>query len=83
MDKKEIQKKVIDIITENRDMDKSLITPESSLRDDLGMDSFEAMEFIFYLEETYNIKIPDSDLVKLRVIKDIVDYLEIRFNEKN
>lgn len=83
MDRAEIQKKVIDIISENRDMDKTKITPESSLRDDLGMDSFEAMEFIFYLEETYNIKIPDIDLVKLRVIKDIVDYLEKRFNEKD
>jgi acyl carrier protein len=81
MDKAEIQKKVIDIIAEHRDMDKTIITLESSLRDDLGMDSFEAMEFIFYLEETYNIKIPDSDLVKLKVIKDIVDYLEIRFKE--
>jgi len=82
MDRTEIQEKVIDIISEHRDMDRKNITMESSLRDDIGMDSFEAMEFIFYLEETYNIKIPDSDLGKLRVIKDIVDYLEIRFKEK-
>ena len=82
MDRTEIQEKVFDIIAEHRDMDRKNITMESSLRDDIGMDSFEAMEFIFYLEETYNIKIPDSDLGKLRVIKDIVDYLEIRFKEK-
>ena len=41
-------------------MDPKQIKPESSLVDDLGLDSLDAVEMVFELEENYGIEIPDD-----------------------
>lgn len=75
MDYGAVELKVKEVLADklNRNIDE--IKPESLLLEDLGMDSFGSIETIFELEEKFSLKIPDSDLEKVKTVKDIVDYV--------
>ena len=78
VDKKEIEKKVIGVLADKASMDPKQVELESFLMDDLGLDSLDAVEMVFELEENYGIDIPDEQIPKFRKAGDIVNYLSLR-----
>ena len=68
--------KVKEIIAETIGYDEDSILMESSLTDDLGMDSLDAVELNMALEEAFEITISDEDLVKFVTVADIVNYID-------
>ncbi|MGH7331694.1 MAG: acyl carrier protein [Candidatus Rokuibacteriota bacterium] len=58
--------------------DPQTITLDQTLREDLGLNSLDAIELMFKVEEEFDIEIPDPDLQKLRTVGDLVSYLEAR-----
>ncbi len=55
-----IADQVFDIVAKHGDIDRSTLTPTSTLKD-LGIDSLEAIETIFDVEEHFNINFPNQD----------------------
>lgn len=53
----------------------------SSLTDDLGLDSFGAVELIYILEKNFDIQIPKNKntLLKIKKVKDLVSHLKSYF----
>lgn len=51
------------------------ITLGTSLRDDLMIDSLATTQLVLSLEEKYNIKVEQSELTKLKTVKDCLDLL--------
>ena len=49
------------------------IAPESDIIFDLGLDSLQLYELVVYLEDGYDIRLPDEDLEKIHTVQDIVD----------
>jgi len=72
----QIEKKVVEVIAELLHLDESNIEPNSLLIEDLGMDSFAAVEMLFKIEEEYDLEISDEEMIKLKTIKDVVAYLD-------
>ena len=70
------------IIPEILDIDEKKITLDSTLSDDLKMDSLDNVEFIMALEEQFEIEIPDEDAEKLFTVKDAVDYVDSKLAKK-
>ena len=58
--------------------DPATITPEQALREDLGLNSLDAIELMFKVEEEFDLEIPDADLQRLRTVADLTSYLEER-----
>jgi acyl carrier protein len=58
--------------------DPATITADQALREDLGLNSLDAIELMFKVEEEFDLEIPDADLQKLRTVGDLVSYLEER-----
>lgn len=54
------------------------VEPGASLRDDLGMDSLDAMEFITILSDEFEVTITDEDLKHLTTISDVITMIESR-----
>ena len=48
------------------------------LREDLGLNSLDAIELMFKVEEEFDLEIPDADLQTLKTVGDLVAYLERR-----
>tara|TARA_B100000315_G_scaffold59856_1_gene54285 strand:+ start:6493 stop:6753 length:261 start_codon:yes stop_codon:yes gene_type:complete len=53
----------------------------SQLREELGLDSMDTIELVFQLEENFNIQISDDDLMGLKTVDDVVQYVEKRVSE--
>ena len=59
-----------------KDVDKSVITLETSFEKDLGADSLDLVELIMELEEHYDLTIPDEDAQKITTVGQAVSYIE-------
>jgi acyl carrier protein len=75
MTDQEIEQKVKEILSKKFDVEMGAIHPETRLAEDLGVDSFGAVELMFEIEEAFGLKIPDSDIEHVRRVKDVVAYL--------
>ncbi len=69
------------VLVEKLEIDGDLIKPESSLVNDLGINSIELADLIFIFEDKYNIDIEDDDIQKFITVGDVVGYLESILNK--
>ena len=70
--------KVSNVLVDAINVDESLIKPEASLKDDLGIDSLAAVELAMELESEFGIRIEDEELEGLKTVQDILDVLRAK-----
>ena len=68
--------KVRDFIVETVNLNPEEIKLESNLKENLNLDSLDAVELNMALEEAFDITIDDEELMKFITVKDIVDYID-------
>lgn len=68
--------KVREIIMDTINCEEEQVTLEANLKDDLGIDSLDAMELSMALEEAYDITIDEEALKGFDTVKKIVDYID-------
>lgn len=71
-----MQEKVIDLISDATKIDKAKIGMDTSFVDDLNLDSLDIVELMMKMEDEFGIEIPEEDAEGLKVVKDVVSYLE-------
>ena len=76
MTNQDIELKVREILAAKLGIELATIRGDSWLAEDLGVDSFGAVELLFEIEEAFGLTIPDSDIEKVRSVADIVTYLD-------
>ena len=53
-----------------------VLTPKTKLNDkEINLSSFTLIQLICEIEERFDIEIPNSELKKMKTVKDIIDYL--------
>lgn len=75
LDVKEIEQKVIDIISKQMGVDKSEITRETSFINDLNADSLDTVELVMEFEDEFDMSIPDEEAEKIQTVGAAVDYI--------
>jgi acyl carrier protein len=70
-----IEKKVIEIISEQMGADKSEITRETSFINDLNADSLDTVELVMEFEDEFDMSIPDEEAEKIQTVGAAVDYI--------
>lgn len=68
--------RVTQLLSEYLKVDKSKITRETDIREDLGADSLVVVEMLFTLEEETGITIPDEVVPTLTKVGTLADYIE-------
>ena len=68
--------KVKEIIVDTLSCDEAKVTLTTSLTEDLGADSLDAVELNMALEEAFEISIPDEELANFKSVNDIVTYID-------
>ncbi|MCD7809882.1 MAG: acyl carrier protein [Erysipelotrichaceae bacterium] len=63
-------------LVKSLDIEESEIKLDSSLNDDLGIDSLDAVELSLDLESEFDIEITDDELSSLKTVEDIVKLIE-------
>ena len=56
-------------------MNKSKVVPGARFKEDLDLDSLDAVEVVMAIEEEFSIEIPDSEADKILSVADAVAYV--------
>jgi acyl carrier protein len=67
---------ILDIISEISRIDRSEITPEVLIREELGIDSLQAMAIVARLEKRFSIQLDESKLFEVATVGDFVRLLQ-------
>jgi acyl carrier protein len=62
MSQEEVFEKVKETLVDALDVDDDEVTPQATLRGDLGAESIDFLDIVFRLEKTFDIKIPRGEL---------------------
>ncbi len=65
-----------EILAEQLDINTDDIQMESSLADDLGADSLDAIDIVMSIEDQYSIEVPDETIEDMKTVEDIVSFIE-------
>lgn len=68
--------KVKEILCDQLDLDEDKVTMEASITEDLGADSLDVVDLVMSLEEEFDIEIPDDQVENIKLVGDIVKYIE-------
>jgi acyl carrier protein len=72
----DIMEKVKKIIVDQLGVEADKVKEDSSFIDDLGADSLDIVELIMAFEEEFDIEISDEEAEKIKVVGDVIRYLE-------
>ena len=79
---KEIYEKIVDTLVEDFQKDRDEIKPDTTLKDELGLDSLDRVDFVIALESVYDVEISEGsdDTVKkqfyqCKTVQEIADFL--------
>ncbi len=76
MTRDEIFAELSSTMCEMFELSRSDITLDADLRNDLGLDSIDAVDMAVRLQQLTGKKVPLSDLVTIRTVSDVVDVVE-------
>ena len=48
---------------------------DSKLRDDLGIDSLESLDFLSAIEKGFSIEVKDSEIMELQTVADVISLI--------
>ena len=72
----EMRERIINVLSEQLGVNKSEISDESNLVNDLGADSLDVVEIIMALEKEFDLTIPDSEVDGIKTVGDLVKKAE-------
>lgn len=70
------QDELIKIIAKQLDLPETTVTPSSTFKEDLGVDSLDLVELVIAIEDKFGVSIPDEDTEKFNRVQDAIDYLK-------
>jgi acyl carrier protein len=78
-----ISKKVTEILVDKLGIADSEVTPDANFIKDLGIDSLDYAEIVMEFEQTFDIRIPDTDAEQLQTMKQAVNYISLQLDKKS
>ncbi len=64
------------IIIDEFEIEEELITMNTSLTDELDIDSLDVVDLVMTVEDEFSIELPDEALEGMKTIGDLVKYIE-------
>jgi acyl carrier protein len=74
--------RVLGILAEQLGIDRADIHVDTSLLNDLNIDSLDVVELIMEFEDAFEISIPDEDAEGLKTVADLITYLRRRLDDE-
>lgn len=63
------------LIAEQLGVELETITPNSHFQDDLNADPLSMADLVVSIEEKFNVKVPQEELIKFATVGDIANFL--------
>ena len=75
MTKDDIYQRIVSILQETFDIDPERVSPAASLKDDLDIDSIDAVDLIVQLKPLVGKRLQPEAFKSVRTVQDVVDAL--------
>ena len=75
LDPKVVEERVIEVIKAFEKVDEGKVSTASKFKEDLDLDSLDAVEVVMAIEEEFGIEIPDSEADKIWSVAEAVSYV--------
>ena len=79
---KEVYERIVDTLVEDFQKDRDEIKPDTTLKDELGLDSLDRVDFVIALESAYDVEISEGSddtvkkqLYQCKTVQEIADFL--------
>lgn len=72
----DVFERLVNIISTKTKVKKEEIRLDSDFELDLKLDSLDIVEIVMAIEDEFNITISDDDVLKLKTVKDAVEYIQ-------
>ncbi len=76
--KPEIIEKVNEFLTEEFEIESSLLTPEARIVEDLGIESLDFVDIVVIIERDFGFKVKREEMAGVRTLEDLYKYIETR-----
>ena len=76
MTREEIIEQVNSVLAEDFEVEDSNFAPDANVKETLALDSLSLVDLVAIIQYTYKIKVPVSDLPKIKTFNDLYDYIE-------
>lgn len=76
-----VQQKVTNMLIEKLGIEASQITLSANFIKDLGIDSLDYVELIMEFEQTFNIRISDTEGEQIKTVGQAISYIEKKIAE--
>ena len=70
--------KVQQMVADHLSISVDKVKPESDFITDLEADSLDIVEMLISLEDTFGIEFEDSEMVDIKTVQDVVNFIESR-----
>lgn len=78
MTRTEIEEKVREFLVDDLEIDAEKITPEATLKDDLGIDSLDFVDIVVIVEKNFGFKLKPEDMAGIKTLTQFCDFIESR-----
>jgi acyl carrier protein len=58
------------------DTEPEQLQPDDNIRQTLGIDSFDYLQFMVALDEQFGIQTPEEDYGKIQTLRELTEYIE-------
>jgi len=76
MSDEEVLVEVKKVLIEEFEVEESVISPEATFYEDLGLDSLDAIDLIVTLNNFYNIEVEPSESEEIRTVQNLIDIVK-------
>lgn len=66
----------VEIICNYVEVEPEKITADSRFMEDLGFTSFDFMSMLGEVEDTFDVEVDETEVVKIRTVGEAVDYIQ-------
>ncbi len=76
MTRQEIEEKVYGILVDELEIDPEKVSPQASLKEDMGIDSLDLVDVVVLVDKVFGFKIKAEDMKKIKTLEQFCCYLE-------
>ncbi len=81
MTRTEIEKEVKNFLVEEFEIDEEKITPNATLKEDLGIDSLDFVDIVVIVDKIFGFKIKGEDMKTIKTFSDFCGYIELKMKK--
>lgn len=82
MSREEIINTIKEFLSEEFEVDKTIIEPDANLKETLDLDSLDYVDLVVVIEENFGFKVTGEDFVDVVTFEDFYNLVEKKLAEK-